>query len=472
MSTDQELQYQRTFLSLPICRTIYNEDDRYHNYPGGPPNRQRKIESDPVFKYHVHSCPRYPQRAPGSPVDRQYQALLAGDDGSLKPVVIIPKRGQQFLRAATEFEREYSELCTGQSYGFKPIVNSQMEVTGHYNTVNGEKLIGPKLDNVHPDNTYPHNRGAPDTLFEAYLRNDIPVFFWGKVKARPSSWRAMGYAVELFTILVLPNGDITTGWYSRSTDGVESSWSPFDFGNLAKIGSKAITAFGRKLDRAVLRGYQAMKTPTKELAELSAKRVGSKTLIGVAVSPKTIPVAFQGRKALVLGDDMADITKHAMNIPSQPGLFDVIVHGDKTAFFILKNKTWQSVSARDLANAIRNKLAPNDKIRLIGCETGAIGGPAQQLANELGRNVFAPTTSVYPKLGSFFKSTHPKFQSIQGKTVFESVKGHLTEVAPGKVGEVAARGGVLVKYVPGKSLVPVDGGTFKEVMYQDLRGFQ
>ena len=96
MPSEQEKIYHRTFLSYYMCKTIYNEDERHQHNPGGVPNRQAKVDSNPVFAYHVHSCPRYPQRAPGQPVDRQYNALLARDDGSFEPLEIIPKRGQQF----------------------------------------------------------------------------------------------------------------------------------------------------------------------------------------------------------------------------------------------------------------------------------------------------------------------------------------------------------------------------------------
>jgi hypothetical protein len=212
-------------------------------------------------------------------------------------------------------------------------------------------------------------------------------------------------------------------------------------------------------------GFRSLsRRPPIPLPPLAART----TLKGMAVAtPTKIPVAFPGSKALVLGDDMAQIAPHANKIPSQTGLFDVVVHGDKTGFYILQNNAWQKVSVRDLADAIRPKLGRNDKIRLIGCETGVFGGPAQQLANELGRNLFAPTTTVYPMQGTFWKPSHPKFNTIQGGTVYESVKGHLFEVTPDKFGKyVASRGGELVKFVTGNSIVPVDGGTFTEVFAQ------
>jgi hypothetical protein len=53
------------------------------------------------------------------------------------------------------------------------------------------------------------------------------------------------------------------------------------------------------------------------------------------------------------------------------------------------------VSVREVAAAIGPKLAPGDKIRLLACDVGTTGGPAQQLANELNRTVWASSTPLH-----------------------------------------------------------------------------
>ena len=128
---------------------IYDEDYRYQNSPGGrPPNRQKQIESDPVFAYHVQAGPHWPSKPPGDTPDRKYNALLARSDGSFEPLVIITKRGlsgQNFASVATPWELANSVLC-GSS--FTPVVNSMMEVTGHFANIPDAHLIHPEGVNL------------------------------------------------------------------------------------------------------------------------------------------------------------------------------------------------------------------------------------------------------------------------------------------------------------------------------------
>lgn len=146
--------------------------------------------------------------------------------------------------------------------------------------------------------------------------------------------------------------------------------------------------------------------PTRELAkeaaaaaELSAARLAGRTSPGMAVSTGgVLPVEHLGRRTLIMGDDLAKFRGLMARSHSESGFYDVVIHGDSTSFQILirvnGKEVWKEVSVRDIANVIRPQLAPGDKIRLLACDVGKTGGPAQQLANELRRTVWAPSTKL------------------------------------------------------------------------------
>src|SRR4051794_7194927 len=103
MPSEYEIQFHRSFLALAMSLKIWNDDYTYQNERGGPPGRQNKMESDPVFAYHVHQGPHWPSKPPGDGPDKKYNALLARTDGSFESLVIITKRGmegQNFTSAA------------------------------------------------------------------------------------------------------------------------------------------------------------------------------------------------------------------------------------------------------------------------------------------------------------------------------------------------------------------------------------
>ena len=80
------------------------------------------------------------------------------------------------------------------------------------------------------------------------------------------------------------------------------------------------------------------------------------------------------------------------------------------------------------------KLAPGDKIRLLACDVGTTGGPAQQLANELDRTVWASSTRVpaVPKGVGAQKAFVPR----QGGKFYEFVPERGAATLSGNAGKV------------------------------------
>lgn len=402
MPTESEIQYQRTFLSLPLCRTIYNEDERYQNknhFPNGPPNREAKVKSDPVYAYHVHSCPHYPQRAPGLPVDRVYGGLLARDNGTFDSIMIIPKRGQDFSKVAEPWERVNSILCS-EAGVFRPIVNSSMEVTGHYaNRYDGYVL---------------HPKGIDFNTLAEYIENDVEIHFkppgqfpegWEDFAAS-HSWKG---GIDLY---VLPNGKIIDGEgfkFSSNNGHAIPSWSPLDFFSPGrKLAARLIRSFTNRVAATGRSAWRFVNGPTKEYAQKTLSRLSGKTLTGMAVSGRgampILPAQTIGRRTIIMGDDMAGFKQAFQTMPTEAGFFDVAIHGNVSGFWVRHNGRWVQVSVKDVANAVRPYLKTGDKIRLLACETGRRGdGPARQLANELKRTVWAPSQPIYPAYG---KATH------------------------------------------------------------------
>ena len=80
------------------------------------------------------------------------------------------------------------------------------------------------------------------------------------------------------------------------------------------------------------------------------------------------------------------------------GMFDIVAHGNSDLIEIENgNKTIQ-IKARDAAKLIRKQpgFKKAKSIRLFSCNTGStVNGFAQNLANALGKPVYAPNMTIY-----------------------------------------------------------------------------
>lgn len=250
-------------------------------------------------------------------------------------------------------------------------------------------------------------------------------------------------------MLVLPNGDVIGAQgnlYSRNNGHAVSVMSPLDFwapgSRLVAAGIRGLT---NRMSAAAVKGFNALRGPSKELAESTVARLAPKTLPGVAVSTRgMLPVETVGKRTIIMADDMPVFKPYLASSKAESGFYDIVIHGDPKSFYILEKGVWKTVSVNDVANAVRPLLGPNDKIRLLACESASRGGPAQELANQLKRTVWAPSKSVYPVQGVPIKDS-------SGNVVkFSSAKSFVPD--GGKFYQFDPAGGATILSGPGRQV--------------------
>ncbi len=430
MPSEQEIRFHRSFLSLELSLAIWREDYN-HQTRDGPPNRQRKIDSDPVYAYHVQAGSHYPSPPPGEKPDRKYHALRARSDGGLDHLVIITKRGltgQNFSITATPWELTNSELCGRGS--FKPVVNAMMELTGHYGNVQDAHLI--------------HPSGSSVTDPAQCIANQIPIFLWTgqwfdsqrlQNVPPPDGWsrfRNYGGGID---VVVLPNGEVIGAEgnrYSHNNGHAVSVMSPLDFwAPGSRLAAAAIRGLTSRISAAAVAGFKSLRAPSKALAESSVARLSSHTLPGVAVSARgMLPVETAGRRTIIMADDMSLFKPWLAGTRTEVGFYDIVIHGNPSSFYLLQNGAWKTVSAREVADTVRPLLRPNDQIRLLACETASRGGPAQELATLLKRTVWAPSKAVYPVHGVPLKDASGNLVGFSGAKAIVPDEGKFFQFDP------------------------------------------
>lgn len=95
-------------------------------------------------------------------------------------------------------------------------------------------------------------------------------------------------------------------------------------------------------------------------------------------------------------DSKDDLYEYAKNIKPIEGFADFVCHATPDVFLIYDGEYEMQYTPKEYAELIRNSKDFNNKpIRIISCQAGAKpDGAAQQLANELGVTVLAPTETV------------------------------------------------------------------------------
>ena len=117
---------------------------------------------------------------------------------------------------------------------------------------------------------------------------------------------------------------------------------------------------------------------------------------------------------------------NAAKIKPLEGYSDIVIHGSPTKLLAYGNdgEEW-SYNAREAAELIRNSREFCGKpIRLIACQTGALKeGIAQQIADELGVPVLAPTEIVRVDIdGEMFISDNRTLSEIWNTSSSEERK--------------------------------------------------
>lgn len=80
------------------------------------------------------------------------------------------------------------------------------------------------------------------------------------------------------------------------------------------------------------------------------------------------------------------------------GMFDVVAHGNSDLIEIENGNHTMTIKAREAAKLIRKQpgFKKAKSVRLFSCNTGStVNGFAQNLANALGKPVYAPNMTIY-----------------------------------------------------------------------------
>jgi RHS repeat-associated protein len=127
-------------------------------------------------------------------------------------------------------------------------------------------------------------------------------------------------------------------------------------------------------------------------------------VIGPLRGASTIMIAAPTRAGA--GDILA---AYGAMVPARSdGYYNVVIHGTERALWIYRNGKPVEVSVKQFASFVRQNVPAGQPVRLIGCDTGACAnGPAQQLANELGVPVQAPTGKSYIDISGEFGLVDP-----------------------------------------------------------------
>ena len=99
-----------------------------------------------------------------------------------------------------------------------------------------------------------------------------------------------------------------------------------------------------------------------------------------------------GRKS-----DFAKFIAHRPDIDPN-GMYDVIAHGNSDLIEIMNQGEEVKIKAREAAKIIRTKpgFHKSKAVRLFSCSTGSTpNGFAQNLANALGKPVYAPNMTIH-----------------------------------------------------------------------------
>jgi hypothetical protein len=180
-------------------------------------------------------------------------------------------------------------------------------------------------------------------------------------------------------------------------------------GFLAKAKATHELVKGSMAEAAERTGADAVKTPEPNPADPEPGETPAVPADEDEDAGKTgrwqAPVVVGGEEGVTVTDaperinllDKSDPAyERSLGVKPVTGYRDVDIHANSQSFGVKINGKWKKLSVREVADRIRSSGPPGPKgYRLIGCEAGfEASGLAQQLADELGENVWAPDKIV------------------------------------------------------------------------------
>lgn len=373
-------EYHRTFNILPPGgrRPSRAELDRElkearAKYPGHPDHRALEF----LWSHQLRTAP---------PVHDAFE-----DTGSeYKPARIEAKKDQNFEKYATRWEFFWSPLARRYGSLLTPVVDKSGAVIGYAGNIDYQYFLIEHRANSDPYDTPKAPVKSVDVLKhyrlfvgtnDFYGRKDLKVF-GSNLHTR-------------HTVVTDIYGEVMSYEVGGTIDHSISSISWLEIGGMLGLARTALRL-------TVSLGSTGLRTLTRRPPTPVETWMATKTL--TVPSGRLLPTHVHhfkgGRRTLIAGEDMAASQSALAKSHTVSGFYDVAIHGNSTSFRLLEKtlpngkRVFRDVSVRDVADAIRPHLAPGDKIRLFSCSVGVTGGPAQQLANELGRTVWAATTAV------------------------------------------------------------------------------
>jgi len=381
--TEAQLEHFKTSLPQLYHRTFMSDHTDIENT-----KKLLKKSGEPQLATGRSTYRAPSMSAVDSPAGKSRIRVAYYTDGSqLYPTRIWVREGQNFDAYATPWEKWWSQFFSSRHDSFTPIVDMSDTLIGHYGRVSSEKILARNVPAGHRESSFS----------DAYWGYDLLV---GNGDAEKTS----GYSRALdtfafYTVQTGIDGNVTSGAFAGPSNNGEATpvdVSPLDLAAAGQILFSLATVITKVGARAALSIERKMLV--RQAARQEATLAG-KTAVGMAVSTgRILPARHLGRRTIIMGEDLEKFTGLMAPTRTEEGLYDIVIHGDSITFQILvkegNKKVWKNVSASDVANVVRPQLAAGDQIRLLACKVGNTGGPAQQLATELNRTVWAPSTTV------------------------------------------------------------------------------
>jgi hypothetical protein len=202
-------------------------------------------------------------------------------------------------------------------------------------------------------------------------------------------------------------------WRDKSLQDFEQTFGT----HFAQLGQAVSGDSLGNLQKVIAEGVPVTVVRTATTAvETTSNELGTGTTVGKTVARK-VPPPVQGENAsILLAND--HLAARCAKTPSKPGWYSVFIHGNAEGFGLKVSGKVVRVGVKTIKDAMFRTGYKGGRVILNSCSTGSLPeGAAQQLADELGETVWAPTTKVgvdragtiITKDGGAWKKFYPTF---------------------------------------------------------------